>query len=223
MLDLLSRFRDYRRQLRQNRQQQRLTRADQAALAGQAAPQPGRVLVLRNDSIGDYLLYRPWLRLMAADLHARGQHLTLAANAIWAPLARAWDSDVYDELLVVDFGRFQRDLPYRTEQLAIIGAGGYETLVYPLHVREPAVENFFQFLAAPVRIGSQGEHRTTPWFQALDRAYTRLLPTATATLFEYDRNREFYENWRGAPAAAPAPLEVPVQTDDVARFREELG
>ena len=222
MLEFISRLNQYRRQLRENRQQQRLTRADEAALASQVAPRPGRVLVVRNDSIGDYLLYRPWLRLMAAELRARGQHLTLAANAIWAPLARAWDPDVFDELLVVDFGRFQRDLAYRTEQLGTIGSGGYETLVYPLHVREPAVENFFQFLQAPVRIGSQGEHRTTPWFKALDRAYTRILPTEPATLFEYDRNREFYENWRGEPAAS-APLHVPVLLEDVARFRAELG
>lgn len=222
MFALLARFRQYRRQQRQARQMQRLNRVDAAALATQATPRPGRVLVVRNDSIGDYLLYRPWLRRMAEELHARGQHLTLAANAIWAPLARAWDADVFDELVVVDFGRFQRDLSYRAEQLVVLGAGGYHTLIYPLHVREPAVENFFQFLQAPKRVGSQGEHRTGPWFAALDGAYTRLLPTAPATLFEYDRNREFFEHWLGF-SAAPAPLRAPVAVPDAARFRAVLG
>lgn len=222
MLDLLVRFRHYRRQQRQAQQMQHLNRLDAAALAAQAAPRPGRVLVVRNDSIGDYLLYRPWLRRMAEELHARGQHLTLAANAVWAPLARAWDADVFDELLVVDFGRFQRDLAYRAEQLAIFGAGGYHTLIYPLHVREPAVENFFQFLQAPERVGSQGEHRTGPWFAALNRAYTHLLPTALDTLFEYDRNREFFEHWRGR-ADRPAPLHAPVAAPDAARYQAALG
>jgi hypothetical protein len=38
---------------------QRLSQADKAALASQAPPDARRVLVVRNDSIGDYLLYRP--------------------------------------------------------------------------------------------------------------------------------------------------------------------
>lgn len=223
MFDLLARFRQYRRQLRQARHMQRLSRVDEAALARQAEPQVGRVLIVRNDSIGDYLLYRPWLRRMAEQLHARGSHITLAANAIWAPLAQEWDADLFDELLPVDFGRFQREMPYRTATLAALGAGGYGTLIYPLHVREPAVENFFRFLRAPERVGSQGEHCTGPWITALDQGYTRLLPTARATRFEYDRNREFFENWRGQPDPQPAPLCIPTAAAAVARFRAELG
>ena len=223
MFDLLARFHTYRRQLLQTRQMQRLSRVDESALAPQAEPRAGRVLIVRNDSIGDYLLYRPWLRRMAEELHARGSHLTLAANALWAPLAREWDADLFDELLVVDFGRFQRDLTYRAATLATVGAGGYGTLIYPLHVREPAVENFFRFLRAPERVGSQGEHRTDPWFVALDQGYTCLLPTARATRFEYDRNQEFFENWRGHPDPHPAPLGVPSAAAAVARFQAELG
>ena len=223
MFHFLRQFRQFRQQRRETQLRQRLDCTDAAALAGQAAPDPARVLVVRNDSIGDYLLYRPWLRCLAADLHAQGQRLTLAANALWAPLALAWDGDVIDELLPVDFGRFQRDMAYRAETLATIGAGGFGHFMYPLHVREPAVENFFRFLAAPERIGSQGEHRPGPWFAALDAAYTRLLPAAAATLFEYDRNREFYENWRGQPAPAAAPLTVPAAAADLAHFRTALG
>jgi ADP-heptose:LPS heptosyltransferase len=185
---------------------------------------------VRNDSIGDYLLFRPWLRLLATEVRGRGQCLTLAANALWAPLARAWDADCFDELLVVEFGRFQTDIAYRAEVLRSIGAAGYGEVIYPLHVREPAVENFFRYLAAPVRVGSQGEHRANFWFQLIDReGYTHLLPTAQEVLFEYDRNGEFYENWLvafGAETSAPAPrppLHLPVAEADAARFRAPDG
>jgi ADP-heptose:LPS heptosyltransferase len=182
------------------------------------------VLVVRNDSIGDYLLYRPWLRLLAQQVRGRGQHLTLAANALWAPLAQAWDADLFDELLVVDFGRFQKDLGYRAEVLRTIGAGGYGEVIYPLHVREPAVENFIRFLRAPHRVASQGEHRTDAWFGLLDQGYTLLLPTAPATLFEYDRNGEFFRNWLAArtnatPAALRPPLHLPVGSTEAVRFQ----
>ena len=223
---LIARFRRFSRQRRQHQQIARLSETDQAALIQQAPPDPARVLVLRNDSIGDYLLYRPWLRQLAAEVHGRGQRLTLAANAPWAPLARAWDADCFDELLVVEFGRFRTDMAYRTEVVRGIGAAGYGEVIYPLHVREPAVENFFRYLAAPVRIGSQGEHRLDPWHQLLDReGYTRLLPATREVLFEYDRNAEFFGHWRaalgsaagGQPAPRP-PLTIPVLAAEAAQF-----
>ena len=206
---LLAHFRQFRHHYRLRQKMQRLSQADQAALAGQALPDAHRVLVVRNDSIGDYLLYRPWLRRLGAEVHARGQHLTLVANALWAPLAQAWDADCYDELLAVDFSRFATDLAYRAERLRAIGAVGAGEVLYPVHVREAAAENFIRFLQAPVRVASQGEHRTGPWFEALDAGYTRLLPSTRAVLFEYDRNREFFENWLGS-AIEPTPIAAPL-------------
>ena len=211
--DLLERLRQFRRQ--QRRQQADLDRTDAAALATQAPPDPARLLVVRNDSIGDYLLYRPWLRRLSEVAGQRGQRLTLVANSLWAPLARAWDADLVAEVYAVDFGRFGTDLGYRAEVLRELGAMGFGEVVYPVHVREAAVENFIRFLRAPVRLASQGEHRTGPWFAALDAGYTRLLPATRAVLFEYDRNREFFEHWLAVsgplpPSFAPAaPLALP--------------
>ena len=210
---LLARFRQFRHHHRLRQKMQRLSQADKAALASQTPPDARRVLVVRNDSIGDYLLYRPWLRRLGAEVHARGQRLTLVANGLWAPLAQAWDADCYDELLAVDFSRFATDLAYRAERLRAIGAVGAGEVLYPVHVREAAAENFIRFLHAPVRVASQGEHRTGPWFEALDTGYTRRLPSTRAVLFEYDRNREFFENWLGPAAeltpSTAAPLALP--------------
>jgi ADP-heptose:LPS heptosyltransferase len=225
-----TRFRQFRQRRRRQRRFERVDQVDHTALVQQAAPDPTRVLLVRNDSIGDYLLFRPWLRLLAAEVRGRGQRLTLAANALWAPLARAWDADCFDELLVVEFDRFQTDMAYRAEVLRSLGAAGYGEVIYPLHVREPAVENFFRYLAAPVRVGGQGEHRTEAWFQLIDQeGYTQLLPTTREVLFEYDRNGEFFGNWLaifGNTAAATLPrppLHLPVAAADAARFRVPDG
>ncbi|MEJ7663020.1 MAG: glycosyltransferase family 9 protein [Hymenobacter sp.] len=206
---LLGRFRQFRRQRRQGRQRAALDQCDAAALANQASPDARRVLVVRNDSIGDYLLYRPWLCQLSAVLHQRGQRLTLAANALWAPLARGWDADLFDELIEVNFGRFATDLEYRTSILQIIGSNGFAEVIYPVHVRQPAVENFIRFLQAPVRVGSQGSHPTGAWAETLDAGYTQLLPTTRAVLFEYYRNQEFFENWLAIQPGRPVAPETP--------------
>ncbi|MDO7886905.1 glycosyltransferase family 9 protein [Hymenobacter cheonanensis] len=213
LASLLARFRQFRRQRRQQRQVLALSRTDAAALATQAAPDARRVLVVRNDSIGDYLLYRPWLRRLSAEVQRRGQRLTLLANELWAPLASTWDGDLFAEVIPFQAGRFMMDLAYRADILRQVGSRGFGEVIYPLHVREAAVENFIRFMKAPVRVASQGEHRTGPWFELLDAGYTRLLPSTRAVLFEYDRNREFFENWLGSAAgllpAEAAPLALP--------------
>ena len=206
LVELLARFRQMRRRRKRQHLFTTLTTADAAALAHQAPPDPLRVLVVRNDSIGDYLLFRPWLRRLSQVVRARGQCLTLAANALWAPLAVAWDGDLFDELLAIEFGRFVKDLNYRAEVLHLIGHRGYGEVLYPLHVREPAVENFIRFLQAPVRVASQGEHQHDAWFTALNAGYTQVLPATQQVLFEYDRNGEFFTNWlhQSLPVLAPA-------------------
>ena len=213
---LITRLRQLSRRGRQPRRQAALSRLDATALAAQAAPQAGRVLLVRHDSIGDYLLFRPWLRQLAGVVRGRGQRLTLLANALWAPLALAWDADCFDELLAVEMSRFQQDLTYRADILRVVGAAGFGEVLNPLHVREPAVENFIRFLRAPVRVASQGAHQGGPWFAVLNAGYTRLLPSAQAVLFEYDRNQEFFANWlttnnlyKKAPALPAAPLRLP--------------
>jgi ADP-heptose:LPS heptosyltransferase len=212
------------RQRRQAHQLLALSTADAQALAGQAAPQPGRVLVVRNDSIGDYLLYRPWLRQLSRELHARGQRLTLLANALWAPLAQAWDAEWCEEIIAVDFGAFAQDLAYRASVLQALGAKGFGEAIYPVHVRAEAAENFLRFLRAPVRIANEGAHQPSAWFDLLDAGYSQVLPSTPRVLFEYYRNREFFEHWQQAtaPAAAPpapveAPLELPPSVHEAAR------
>ena len=201
-----------------------LSTADAAALSTQAPPQRARVLVVRNDSIGDYLLYRPWLRQLSHVLRARGQRLTLLANRVWAPLAQAWDGEWCEEIIAVDFGAFAKDLSYRSQLVQKLGEKGFGEVIYPLHVREPLVENFIRFLQAPIRVASEGAHQVSDWLSLLNASYSHLLPSTRAVLFEYDRNREFFENWQrlaagpGAPPATEvAPLALPPSVHEAAR------
>jgi hypothetical protein len=100
-----ARLRQFSSQHRKLRRMAALSACDQAALAAQAPPDPSRVLVVRHDSIGDYLLFRFWLRQLSAELRQRNQRLTLVANALWAPLAQAWDGDAIAEIIPVHFDR----------------------------------------------------------------------------------------------------------------------
>ncbi len=72
------------------------------------------MLVVRNDSIGDYLLYWPWLRRLSIEVQRCGQHLTLLASELWAFRA----------------ARFTTDLAYRACVLRQVGARGFGEVIY---------------------------------------------------------------------------------------------
>ena len=220
---LFSSLRQRLRRLRRQRFEQRLSTTDAQALARQAAPDASRVLVLRPDSIGDYLLYRPWLRAFSEVVRQRGQRLTLVANALWAPLAQTWDADLFDELLPLDVGRFRRSFGYRRKVVRQLAAGGFGEVVYPTHVREPVMENFIRFMKAPRRVASQGEGHQEPWYRLVNAGYTELLPAQADTLFEYWRNGEFFEHWLGEPALDPAPLALPASVRAAGAIETAVG
>ena len=203
---LFDRLRQFSRRQRQRYQLARLSRADAAALAHQAPPDPARLLVVRNDSIGDYLLYRPWLRQLSEAARSRGQRLTLVANSLWAPLARAWDADLEADVYAVDFGRFTTDLGYRAGMLRELGGNGLRRGALPGARAGGGSGEFCSLFAGPGAPGQRGRAPHRPLVRGLDAGYSGLLPATRAVLFEYDRNREFFKGWLAATAALPPPF-----------------
>ena len=61
-----------------------------------------RVLVVRLDAIGDYVLWRNCLRFLRRSGNYRDAHLTILGNPAWRNLAEAFDSDCADEWIWVE-------------------------------------------------------------------------------------------------------------------------
>jgi len=56
-----------------------------------------RVLIVRLDAIGDYILWRNCLRFLRNSAKYRDAHLTVLGNPAWRSLAEALDGDCVDE------------------------------------------------------------------------------------------------------------------------------
>lgn len=151
-----------------------------------------RVLVLRLDAIGDFVLWQDAMGALPAVFPPEQYELTLLGNAAWASLAE--ELPPFLRTLFLDRRSFIEDLRYRRELLAWVRAKGFAVVVNTVFSREPLLDDaIVRACGARVRIGSTGdEANAAPRRKRLaDRAYTRLLPACAAPLMELERNAEF--------------------------------
>lgn len=153
---------------------------------------PGRVLVVRLDAIGDFVL---WLdaakeirRLYPSDRY----RITLLGNRLWTPLAESlpW----FDEIISLERKRFFSNPAYRHGIFRRLRKIGFDVALQPTFSREFLYgDSIVIFSGARERIGSTGDcSNQVPFLKRVsDRWYTRLIPASKEPLMELERNAEF--------------------------------
>ncbi|MHB1313630.1 MAG: glycosyltransferase family 9 protein [Gemmatimonadaceae bacterium] len=171
---------------------------------------PRRVLVVRLDNIGDFVLWTGAARAMRRWL-GPDAHVTLAANATWADLAR--DAGVADEVWPVDRGALEADGAYRAELRRRVEGGGFSLAINPRYTREMLLgDSLMRWSRARERLGMIGDGTLLPPRERFwaDRWYTRLLATSPASEHETERNAEFLRGIGAPVQGVPEPsLKVP--------------
>lgn len=105
-------------------------------LSGKPAERiPGKVLIVRIDATGDYLLFRGALRRLRESNAFRGSELVLCGNALWQNLATKLDGDLFDEFIPVDVQRMRHESTYRKTLLATIKKQGADICLNPAFSR----------------------------------------------------------------------------------------
>jgi hypothetical protein len=160
-----------------------LSAFDLVARTSRRKPVAGRVLVVRLDAIGDFVLWVEGARALRA-IYPRGRyHLTLLGNRLWTPLAR--DLNCFDEVWELDRKLFVLNPLYRFAILRRVAAGGFTTAIHPTFGRDflwgDAVVRAAQ---ASESIGFDGTTylltRVEKWLS--DRWYTKLVPASCGTV-----------------------------------------
>jgi ADP-heptose:LPS heptosyltransferase len=156
------------------------------------APHPDRVLIVRLDGIGDFVL---WLHAAQATVlfyKAQGRRVVLVANAAWA----AWAKEllIFDEVVALDVRKFGSCLPYRYRLGYRIRMLGASIAVQPTYSRDWLCgDAVIRMCGASERIGSTGDTSNISLRQKRysDLWYTRLISADSAPCMELMRNAEF--------------------------------
>jgi len=157
---------------------------------------PASLLLLRFDSIGDYLLFRKFLRIIREDERYKNCKITLCGNIIWRELAETLDSDVIDEFIWMDRKKFLKSINYKFSFLKMIHTKGFETVINSTYTRELLFgDQIVKTSGAINKIGNSGSPDKKNRVKIFsNNFYTKLIQPASENMFEFYRNKEFFEN-----------------------------
>jgi len=163
------------------------------------AVNPDSLLLLRFDSIGDYLLFRKFLKIIKEDERYKNCKITLCGNIIWRELAETLDSDVIDEFIWMNRKKFLKSISYKFSFLKMVHAKGFETVINSTYTRELLFgDQIVKTSRAINQIGNSGSPDKKNRMKIFSNGfYTKLIPAAGENMFEFYRNKEFFENLLG--------------------------
>jgi ADP-heptose:LPS heptosyltransferase len=154
--------------------------------------QGARVLIVRIDAIGDFVVWLDAAKALVRHYHSQGYSVILLGNKVWS----GWASEIglFDEVWEIDVIQLSNDPSYRWNWLRRIRQEGFKIALQPTYSRVFLTgDTLVRASGAVERIGlTGGEIKIKWWLQSWsNRWYTRLIPATPMPLMELKRNAEF--------------------------------
>ena len=155
-------------------------------------PRFNRVLIVRLDAIGDFVLWLDAARALVDHYKASGKSAILVANETWA----AWANDlaIFEKVIAINVEEFQQRPQYRYRRGRVVQDQGCAIAVNPTYSRHWLLDDsVIRISGADVRIGSIGDKLSVgTWKRRIaNRWYTHFLPANPSPCMELERNAEF--------------------------------
>jgi ADP-heptose:LPS heptosyltransferase len=149
---------------------------------------PNRVLIVRLDEIGDFVLWLDAARTLVSHYRAQGCTVVLLGNQVWASWAN--EMGLADEIWGLDTQRYFHNLAYRWHWLRRLRQAGFSIAILPTLTSKYIVgESAIRASGSPVRIGCASK---TASFAGRwrDRLFSRVIPVSDDSVMELIRNAE---------------------------------
>ncbi len=169
---------------------------------------PNTLLFVKLEAIGDYILVRNFLELIKASAKFKDYKITLCGNIIWKDLAETYDKEFVNDFIWVDKKKLAADDHYRASLLSQVFQRGFEYAIQPNFSREFLWgDSVMRASKATYRIGSLGDMANDlgifKWMS--DSWFTTLIKRNAAPIFEFDRNKIFFEELLNEPVPIKKP------------------
>ena len=153
------------------------------------------LLILRLDSIGDYVLFRNFIQILKTSEKYKDYRITLCGNLWWKDLAENLDGKYIDEFIWVDYFQMNNNPKYRFKIHKKIYFKKFEVLIHPSFSRDMLSDEIVINSGAKAKIGYNGDLTNLSQSQknTNDLSYTHLIPSLSKYKFEFYRNRDFFE------------------------------
>jgi ADP-heptose:LPS heptosyltransferase len=166
-------------------------------------PSQKKILIVRVDEIGDYMLWHSLLpEIISSDAYTNSE-FHFYGNQSWKKLFDQFDAGFVQQSFWMDKQRFKTKILYRYRLLKQVYKQGYDTVINPTFSRDKRYDDSIVIAArSPHRIGMVSNKESVRTYETgYDRnLYTRLFDHPQKPVFEFYRNRMFAEFVSGNPS-----------------------
>ena len=155
-----------------------------------------RLLIIKTDAIGDYILFRNFLEETRQSDEFAGYRITLLGNQLWKQLAVAYDSAFVDDFIFIAPEHLYQT-PLKTLRLGWrLFKNNYRVVLQPSYTRLLITDGLAGLTAARQAIGFAGDNEgILPRYKAkTDQFYIELLSLPENAGFEFYRSKFFFES-----------------------------
>lgn len=157
-----------------------------------------RLVILKPDAIGDYILFRNYLEAIRNSHKYKQAHITLIGNSVYSDLFYQFDNELVNDVFWINRSSFANDNEYRKETIRALTTKRYTTLLVPVQSRDFLIsDSITRVLHAGSKIAPKGddsnEYEVLKWISC--RWYTKLADTVAkrSGTFEFKANKLFIE------------------------------
>jgi ADP-heptose:LPS heptosyltransferase len=175
------------------------------------------LLILRLDSIGDYILFRNFLQVIRNSEQYRDYHITLCGNSAWKSIAEQFDGKFVDAFLWTDAPGLLK-FKNRFRLARAIRKSKFNTVIHPTFSRYLNNDQLVICSGAPARISYSGDAANIDPVQleSNNTRFTRIIKATDKFKFEFYRNRDFIDQLLETPCTLLKPeLKVKVSETDL--------
>ncbi|MFA5984264.1 MAG: glycosyltransferase family 9 protein [Methylococcaceae bacterium] len=175
-----------------------------------------RLLLVRMDAIGDFILWQPAAVALRELYPAEHWDITLAANQSWVILAQ--QAGLFDQVFPIHYSQLHRNLIYRFKVLRWLGAQGFDVSINPVYSRELLCgDALIRASKAKQKIGWQGDRSNLhPWLKKMtDTWYNQLIRNTSVFQTELKRNADFISALGGGNAFQQPVLKIKHESSTV--------
>lgn len=153
-----------------------------------------KLLVIRIDDIGDYIVFRNFLEAYKTSSRWKNYEITLLGNIVWKDLFEMYDKFSVDKVIWLDKNAYFNDEIYRTSVWVNLRNQNFDVVICPSRTRRLLLDDLCaSATGAQNKIGSVNTTFHETWNQHSDKIYTALFNIKNEDLHEFYFNKLFTE------------------------------
>lgn len=152
-----------------------------------------RILIIKLDAIGDYILFRNFLEAVRTDVKYSDYEITFLGNSVNKKIAETLDAKFVDEFIWLK----KKNILFKPFYfLKVLKSFKYkfDLVLYPCYSREFIGDLFVKYSKADKKVGFKGDiNCIDPFLKMIsDKWYNSLIRIDKSIIFEFYKNREFF-------------------------------